>query len=202
MGNLSRKAKPTEADIAAARRLRAEWDARAKSLGLTQDKMAAAMGGTQGLVSQYLRGTIPLNYRALLLFCEALGIDVETVRTDLPEQHLANPRFLSRRSNALRLDADKVATTTRALQIVLARRGSALDLTQLLDAQLFVEAYTELEAMSGSPDGDVTFGAVVTDLVHAREGEKGERTGDPGRSSDEQTGRAARAKTNRGRTTR
>ena len=77
MGN--RKAKPTAADLAAAKRLRAAWDARARSLGLTQDKMAAKLGGSQGLVSQYLNGKIPLNFRTLLGFSDALGIAPETI---------------------------------------------------------------------------------------------------------------------------
>ncbi|MBS9446367.1 LexA family transcriptional regulator [Xylella fastidiosa] len=87
----TRKAKPTPADIEAGKRLRAEWDKHAFALGLTQEKMADILGGTQGLVSQYLTQRIPLNYRSLLLFSKALNIAPEVIRTDLPEQKLVQP---------------------------------------------------------------------------------------------------------------
>jgi predicted transcriptional regulator len=77
----------TAEDIEAARRLKAEWAARAPRLGLTQDRMAEKLGGTQALVSQYLHGKIQLNFRALLAFCAALEIaEPAIIRSDLPEQ--------------------------------------------------------------------------------------------------------------------
>ena len=79
----------TPADLAAAERLRAAWDANARERGLTQDKMAEILGGTQGLVSHYLNRRAALNYRALMLFSKALGVDPLTIRDDLPEQALA-----------------------------------------------------------------------------------------------------------------
>lgn len=78
----------TPADVAAHKRLRAVWDERAKGLNLTQDKVAALMGGTQGLVSQYLTGRIPLNFKALMHFAHALEVDPKTIRSDLEEQRL------------------------------------------------------------------------------------------------------------------
>lgn len=87
----SKRAKPTAADKAAAARLKAAWDARDPKMGLTQDKMAEQLGITQGAVSQYLNGLIPLNFRTLQGFAAALGIDPLTIRSDLPEQrHLAS----------------------------------------------------------------------------------------------------------------
>ena len=41
--------------------------------------------GTQGLVSQYLGGKIPLNYRAVALFASELGCNPADIRADLPE---------------------------------------------------------------------------------------------------------------------
>lgn len=87
--DLSRRAKPTQQDIAAAARLKAEWNARARDLGLTQDKMADELGITQGAISQYLNGKIPMNFRTLAVFCQALGIQDTDIRDDLPEQRLA-----------------------------------------------------------------------------------------------------------------
>jgi phage repressor protein C with HTH and peptisase S24 domain len=84
-----RRAKPTPADLAAAGRLRAIWDRKKGSFGLTQDKMAEALDGSQGLVSQYLNGKIPLNYKTVLAFARALDVDPTEIRSDLPEQRLS-----------------------------------------------------------------------------------------------------------------
>ena len=84
----SRKAKPTSADVAAALKLKREWSARARSLGVTQDTAAEELGITQGAVSQYLNGKIPMNYRTLVVFCRLLGISDTDIRDDLPEQQL------------------------------------------------------------------------------------------------------------------
>ena len=87
-----RKSKPTDADIAAAARLKARWQVDARRLGITQDSMAAELDITQGAVSQYLNGKIPMNYRTLAVFCRALGIaDPAEIRDDLPEQQLLAP---------------------------------------------------------------------------------------------------------------
>lgn len=77
------------ADIAASKRLRAAWDARARERGLTQDKMAELLGGTQGLVSHYLNQRAALNYRVLMTFAKALDVEPTDIRDDLPEQAFA-----------------------------------------------------------------------------------------------------------------
>lgn len=84
-----RKAKPTKYDVAAAERLKLAWGLRARELGLTQEKMAHDLGITQGAVSQYLNGKIPMNYRTLKAFTSALGIEDTEIRSDLPEQQYA-----------------------------------------------------------------------------------------------------------------
>lgn len=84
----TRRAKPTPQDVAAAARLKAAWHARARDLGLTQEKLADELGITQGAVSQYLNGRIPMNYRTLMAFSQALGIADTDIRSDLPEQRL------------------------------------------------------------------------------------------------------------------
>jgi transcriptional regulator with XRE-family HTH domain len=81
-----RRAKPTKADLQAASRLKALWKDRAKGLGLTQERMAEIMDVTQGAVSQYINGAIPLNYNAVLAFANALGVLPTDIRSDLPEQ--------------------------------------------------------------------------------------------------------------------
>jgi transcriptional regulator with XRE-family HTH domain len=82
----NKASKPTKADRDAASRLRAVWDKRKAKLGLTQAKVADAMGISQPAVSQYLDGDIPLNFLALLHFCILLECDPSTIRDDLPEQ--------------------------------------------------------------------------------------------------------------------
>lgn len=114
-GDTHRKAKPTAADKAAAERLWAEWQARKMDRGLTQDIMATKLGGTQGLVSQYLHGKIPLNFRALLLFCDALGIEPARIRTDLPEQSLSGSDAPPSASHSARPDFTKIAGTVYVL---------------------------------------------------------------------------------------
>lgn len=187
----SRKAKPSVADQAAAARLFAEWNARKGPLGLTQDIMAGRLGGTQGLVSQYLHGKIPLNYRALLAFCDALGIQPEIIRTDLPEQRLSDSGARFRASQPARLDPLKIVITTRAINRILDRRrkGLTLDLTQELDAELFAVAYAECEAVPEATEADMV--AVVADLMMAREAKRGIESEPPG-GVDRSEGRKAR----------
>lgn len=59
------------------RRLVSLWNEfREKTPGATQAWLATASGlGTQGAVSQYLRGTIPLNLHALLSLCRVMDAD-------------------------------------------------------------------------------------------------------------------------------
>lgn len=84
----TRKSKPTSADIQAAAKLKRVWTTKARELGITQDSVADRMGITQGAVSQYLNGKIPMNYLTLVAFASALEIDPSDIRTDLPEQAL------------------------------------------------------------------------------------------------------------------
>ncbi len=53
--------------------------------------MAEELGITQGAVSQYLNGRIPMNYRTLRAFTGALGVPETDIRSDLPEQQLNAP---------------------------------------------------------------------------------------------------------------
>lgn len=87
-----RKAKPTGADKMAALRLRALWDreqANPLREKFTQESAGAQMGlGNQSLVSQYLKGDIPLNFKALMAFSRFLGVEPTEIRDDLSEQRL------------------------------------------------------------------------------------------------------------------
>jgi Helix-turn-helix len=79
-----RKAKMDAADIEAARRLHRLWQQK-KGSRPTQDAIAEKLGDvTQGAVSQYIHGKIPLNFFAVLVFADALGCDPREIREDLP----------------------------------------------------------------------------------------------------------------------
>lgn len=99
MNQAHRKAKPTDADLRAASRLKRLWDKAAaesrqlpRDQWLTQRVVEEALGVNQSAVSQYLNGLIPLNYRAVLAFSRILGISPEAIRDDLPEQAAAKVR--------------------------------------------------------------------------------------------------------------
>jgi phage repressor protein C with HTH and peptisase S24 domain len=81
----SNKQKPlSPADVAAAERLHAIWDRKAKKLGLTQQKAGDRMGGiTQGAVGHYLKKRSALNLRAVLQFASMLEVDPREIRDDL-----------------------------------------------------------------------------------------------------------------------
>ncbi len=72
----------TPADAAAHKRLRALWDAKAKELRLTQDKVAKQWGVTQGTVSHYLTGRAALGRVATLQFARLLRVPPEDIRND------------------------------------------------------------------------------------------------------------------------
>ena len=199
----------TEADRAAADRLKALWQAIPKAQRPTQQQLADRWEGpgeaNQSLISQYMNGQIALNYRAVLYFAKALGCAPEAIRSDLLEQQadggqrLAESVNLYRPSQPRRFDPLKVADTITALRIVLSRRRGAapLNLEEVLDAAMFTEAYAELEAMDGSPEQELAFGAVVAELVTKREGERSATGGKGG--TDQQAGGADRTKAGKAR---
>lgn len=62
-----------------ARRLRSVFTQRKREDGLTQERLAAEIGWSQGAVYQYLHGKMPLNYEALLKFCECLQVSAREI---------------------------------------------------------------------------------------------------------------------------
>lgn len=82
----SRKAKPTPADQLAAEKLRRLWNEfQRANPGVTQEDAADKMGFTQGALSQYLKGSLPIRARAVLRFSQYLGCEPRDIRDDLPE---------------------------------------------------------------------------------------------------------------------
>ena len=66
-------------------RLKSAWFAyRSNTPGASQRSLATALGfKSQGSVSQYINGEIPLNVAALLKFCQRFGIPPESVSPHL-----------------------------------------------------------------------------------------------------------------------
>lgn len=67
----------------AQQQLRAIWQAKKKSLDLTQEKAAHQLGwSSQGTVGQYLLGRVPLNTDALLKFAKLLEVKPSDIDPD------------------------------------------------------------------------------------------------------------------------
>ena len=70
----------------ASKNLKAAWNARKKELKLTQELAAELLGfESQGTVSQYLNGKIPVNTDAALKFAALLKVKPEDSREDLKD---------------------------------------------------------------------------------------------------------------------
>lgn len=85
-----RKAKMTPAASRAAKRLHEFWrgiesSKRPRQQQLADEYMARFGRGSQVSIGQYLRGEIPLNWRALSFFAEKLGANPAEIYPELPE---------------------------------------------------------------------------------------------------------------------
>lgn len=91
-----RKAQPTRADERAAKRLKTMWQSMGRDKP-TQESLAARFGsgGSQSLISQYMRGTIGLNARALLFFAQEFRCKASDIYPDHPDLHLIEQQSIS-----------------------------------------------------------------------------------------------------------
>lgn len=81
---MSKKNVITEEDIQIASRLKSLWNKKKDELSLTQEKAAGLLGfNTQGAVSQYLNGKVPLNVENTLKFSAMLEVDPEEINPEL-----------------------------------------------------------------------------------------------------------------------
>lgn len=78
----SAKSKLSEADRAAQRNLRELWEAKKRTLGLTQEKVGELWGIGQAMVSHYLNGHTKLGVVATLRFSRLLGVRPQDIRPD------------------------------------------------------------------------------------------------------------------------
>lgn len=81
-----KKAKPSRADLRAAKRLKDIWLALPRRDRPTQEELGERFpeGASQSLISQYLNGVIPLNLGAVLFFARELNCRPEDIYPDLP----------------------------------------------------------------------------------------------------------------------
>lgn len=82
MAATDRRAKMKPEDVEAFRRLRDLWEARASGLGLTQESAGAAMDVSQGAVSHYLNGRIPIGLEACIKWAALLRCDPAEIRPE------------------------------------------------------------------------------------------------------------------------
>ncbi|WP_157379265.1 hypothetical protein [Burkholderia ubonensis] len=96
--------------------------------GASQIWLAEVTGlGTQGLISQYLRGVIPLNVRALLAICAQIGADPNEISPrlakDVPPSHsgidLADVSPAARQVIEAILRADKAGEPAETFKFIL-----------------------------------------------------------------------------------
>lgn len=75
----------TEKEKLWASNLKKIWDEKRRDLGLTQEKAAEMYGCTQGNISQYLLGRIPLNIVAINKFATILQCDPSLINPEIDE---------------------------------------------------------------------------------------------------------------------
>lgn len=75
----------TEGDRQAADNLKRLWDEVKTKRPITQEIAALEMGMSQGAVSQFMLGKVPLGLKATLKFAAFLGVAPEQIRPDFPE---------------------------------------------------------------------------------------------------------------------
>lgn len=74
----------TQEQLEDAARLRSVFqEAKTRNRSITQEKVALACGWTQGAVSQYLRGKIPLNLNAVVRLSKELGVSPSAISPSL-----------------------------------------------------------------------------------------------------------------------
>lgn len=149
-----------------ATRLRAALEAR----GMTPPDLIRATGLSRATVYFMLDGTTAApNVRASTVgkLCKALGVSREYLFDG--RGALSDVTGAAFPSESVRLDPGIVMTVAEAMRIWLSRRGKSVDLTDAAQADLFALAYAELSAMRAASPSQSAAGAVVADLMAARE---------------------------------
>lgn len=152
-----------------------KWAERIKQLldagkpRLTQLGLAKACGRSQPSISQWFNDS-DSKPATTMIMGDNLVAAAEYLGTT-PEWIMTGKGPAGRVSQSGRLDPVNVSITITALLVVLRRRdkSASLDLQDPIDAELFCQAYAELEKLEGTPGSDVAAGAVIADLAAIRE---------------------------------
>lgn len=154
-----RRRELTPEEKARAARLRAIWDRyRQENPGVSQESMAFDMGWkTQGAVSQYLNGTIPLNLHAGLRFAKRLGVPVTDIEPAWADD-LSGPHH-----SHTRTEPSSAAPVSTSI-------GGAQYLQSSPAAQQLVDQLLRLASSGQLPDAAC---AALTDLLDALLTERG-----------------------------
>lgn len=81
----------TAEELAVAARLRAIYESKKRSEGLTQEVLADITGLTQSAVTQYLNGKIALNLAAIFAFAKSLKVDAREIDPTLDLSPILSP---------------------------------------------------------------------------------------------------------------
>lgn len=156
-----------------------------EAAGLTLEEAGRIGETTKQSVSQIEKGVTKVpGGLPLYLWSRHYRVNLEWLITGKGDQYAE--------SHAGRLDPEKVAITTRAINRILDRRikGMTLDLSQEVDAELFSVAYAECELLEHPSEADMV--PVVADLMLAREARRGRESEQVG-GANRGKGRKARA---------
>lgn len=167
-----------------AARLRKIW---AEKKPMTQERFAAEYGlGTQGNLTQYLNGHIPVNLEAAIRFANGLGVSVEDISPRLAKITAMLPRSMSAPQLPLQVEVlvERVMAITpeqrqEFLNAVLPQLGAAIDAN--LKTQQFLKDKLKRIKTVGNDHIERAFG---TPSKPAKKKEKSKSS--PGRPPDAQ----------------
>lgn len=86
---MNRKKPLTDEQLADAERLKAIYSLKKKSLGVTQDDIAEALGVNQSAVSHYLNGVNPLNPKAIAVFSKMLQVNAAEISPSIAKEMMS-----------------------------------------------------------------------------------------------------------------
>lgn len=181
---MSNKRQLTQEEFAIAARLKA---AIAAIPGMTEERLGAEIGVSQGAVSHWTGARLPVPAIRAPAVAAVLGIadpsEISVAYRGVVQFKVSEdaPTYKVRAA----LDPTKIAETVTALRIVFARRGVVYDITSPADAEIFTAAYAIRELMPMDVDQN--------DLVEQVAKIVPIRGNDVGRNDDSKAGRAHRS---------
>lgn len=150
---MSKKRALTPEEIAMASRLKA---AIATIPGMTEERLGAEVGVSQGAVSHWTGARLPVPAIRARAVANALGIadptEISVAYRAVTRSKVAEDASPYRTHSIL--DPTKIAETVTALRIVFARRGAVYEISSPADAEIFTAAYAIRELLPDGVDQD------------------------------------------------